>query len=296
MKNKSYTKNEIKFLKEHIEKFGADVCAAKLGRPQKSVISKCYREFGFYKLSCMASDEEIKALTFKDKFKELTIDFSKSDNPKELAYFLGYFWADGYIRSDKSLVLEIAKDDADDIEHIISSIATFSLYERIRTNRKPQKTFFYHDGSDEVANKLINLGKYPKTTESHVKILNYIPKEYIKYFIRGLIDGDGCLYISPQNAKHHLTQLTISGRYEQDWDALINFIKEQYGLVFKVSLRAHKTNKSSVIRVTDSVKIAIFLKEVYSDDDGIYLKRKFNKIKIIRQIEQSKNDKNNDSA
>ena len=54
-------------------------------------------------------------------------------------------------------------------------------------------TFFYSDPN--IISLLYNLGKYPHSSESHEKILNYIPKKYHIWFIRGLIDGDGNFYI-----------------------------------------------------------------------------------------------------
>jgi len=132
---------------------------------------------------------------FKNEFTEMNINFSTSKYPKELAYFLGFFWADGYISSDNSLVVEIAKNDADDIEHIFMKVCTFHLYERNRLNKQTQKTFHCSDYERTIIPLLKQLGKYPKSIDSHKNIIEYIPEEYIKYFIRGLYDGDGSLYL-----------------------------------------------------------------------------------------------------
>ena len=281
MSNRNYSNDEINFLKENIDKFGAEVCATKLGRAERSVISVCYRKIGHCKFVCNASTEEVTNLEFKGKFCPLTVSFLETTHPKELAYFLGYFWADGYIRSDGCLVMEITKEDADDIEHILMSLVKFITYERIRPNRKTQKTFFYKDYNDNVTSVLKTLGKYSKSLESHKRIIEFIPKEYINYFLRGLFDGDGCLYISKENSKQHCTQLTISGRYGQDWNYLIEFIENKYGLKFKPILREYKEYKCSFIRATDKTEIANFLGEIYKENDGIYLSRKYKKVRNL---------------
>ena len=281
MKNKFYNEKEITFLKENIDKFGAEICAKKLGRTEKSVTSMCYRKIGHCKFVCNASSEEIENLEFENDFNFLDINFETTKKPKELAYFLGYFWADGYIRKDKCLVMEITKEDGDDIDKILSEIADFTIYERERAGRKPQKTFFYNDHKNEIPDKLISMGKYPKSLESHEKIINYIPEPYINYFFRGLIDGDGNLYTSPLISKHHNTQITIAGRSGQDWNYIIEFVKNKYGLSFKSQNRSHNEYKSSAIRATDKAKIVKFLEKIYNEDDGIYLTRKYNKIKEL---------------
>lgn len=281
MRNKFYSEKEIEFLKENIDKFGASICADKLDRTERSVINACYKRIGHCCFVCHVSEEEINNLSFEYKFEPLSIDFSKTEHPKELAYFLGYFWADGYIRKGDNLVMDIVKEDADDIEHILMKLVKFAIYERNRPNKKPQKSFFYHDYEKNIANKLVELGKYSYSIESHEKIIKYIPKEYINYFLRGLFDGDGCLYVSKEDSKHHCTQLYISGRYGQDWNYLVSFIKEKYDLNFKPNLRTYKEYKSSVIRATDKAKIVNFLREIYKEDDGVYLPRKYKKIKEL---------------
>ena len=193
-----------------------------------------------------------------------------------MSYFLGYFWADGYISSNQDLFMEIVKDDADDIEHIFMKVCSFHRYERNRVNRKAHKTFHYTDYERNITSLLTKLGKYPKTIESHENIMKYIPKQYLNYFIRGLFDGDGSLYVH-----NNTVQITISGRYEQDWSYLVNFLNKEYNINFKINLRTYKSFKSSHIRNVNPKSIINFLKQIYDVDDGIYLNRKYNKIKQL---------------
>lgn len=272
MKNKFYTEEEILFLRENLKKFGAKVCSEKIGRSVNSINGKSFKEFGFTKRSCEATDDEIKKLKFIKKEKELVIDFDKTKTPKELSYFLGFFWADGYIRRDGSLVIEITQDDADSIEHIFDNLASFKIYQRERAGRKTQKTFFY-GRNDEITEKLKNMGKYPKSVESHEKILDFIPNEYKIYFIRGLIDGDGSFYFTKTNG----TQFVISGRYEQNWGSLIEYFKT-IGIGCKICRREFKKNKYSYIRCTNTTQLKNFLSLLYEDKDGIWLDRKYNKL------------------
>lgn len=94
--------------------------------------------------------------------------------------------------------MEIIDEDAEDITSILNKIGSFSIYHRNRKNRKPQTTFCAC--SKNKASLLEKLGKYPHSSENHKQILEYIPKEYHLYFLRGLIDGDGCISLGEHSA------------------------------------------------------------------------------------------------
>ena len=197
------------------------------------------------------------------------LDFSKSESPKELAYFLGFFWADGYnILKSNYCIIEIVKEDLDDVLHIFKKVYDFNYTERARKNRKPQAAI--NTSSSELKEFLVENGKYPKTSESHKKILNYIPEAYKKYFIRGLFDGDGCFY-----HKGTMRQVYISGNYDQDWDYLTEYLSG-LGFNFKKHQRAGR-NKYSFIRCTTRETICEFIHWLYEEEDDIYLHRKHDK-------------------
>lgn len=269
---KFYSKEEITFLKENAEKFGAKICSEKLNRPLQGVISKINRLGLKNTDKPKVTQKEIDSLVFTSSFKKLNLDFSQTKTPKELAYFLGFLWADGYVHKGE-LKIELAEEDGINIENIFKILATFSIYKRNRKGRKPQMTFYYKDF--EIFNLLVSLGKYPNSIESHEKILNYIPKEYHLWFLRGLIDGDGCFYIHDQG-NTILRQFSIAASLDFDWTYLNNIL-QTYGL--KCSIKKSETShgNSSHIRCSDSNSIKNFIKILYKELDGIYLDRKYNK-------------------
>lgn len=218
------------------------------------------------------------------------IDLTFSVNPKETAYFLGFFWADGTINNGKYLVVEITQDDADSLKKVFSNVADFKITTRERKNRKPQTTFFLRD--DITCETLKKLGKYPNSVEGHEKILNFLPEEYVLYFLRGLIDGDGCFYSGKTNRKwkNNTMHFTIGSRYDQDWDGLICYIEKKFGFRPRVIRRVDKKgNKSSIIRESNFSAIEKLTEILYKDDDGIYLKRKRDKVtEALREHKQNK--------
>lgn len=273
---KFYTEEEINFLKEFGPKFGPKICADKLGRGLEGVKSK------FYKLNIPISgedvtEEEIKSLVFNSSYVDLNIEFENHKNPKELAYWLGFFWADGYIRKDSELVIEITEKDGIMLEPIFMRLASFKIYKRSREGRKPQMSFYYRDKN--IAQILKSLGKYSNSIESHEKILNYIPEKYRNYFIRGLIDGDGCFYT---DSKH--VQFSITNSINYDWDYLQNYFYNVYNLNCSAINTETNTGNSSSLRASGKYNIIEFIKQLYKIKDGIWLPRKFNKSEFILKL------------
>ena len=259
--NRTWTKDEIEFLKQNLKKFGAIVCAEKLNRTINSIIGKGHQlHIGTNQHPTNATKEEIKNLAFngiQDAHFDFTIDFSKSKFPKELAYFLGYFWADGYISNKGSLAINIVQEDGDKVFPIFQKLGQFNIYHQIRKGRKPQSEIQIN--RVDIATQLRQLGKYSKTVESHQKIIDYIPQKYWAYFLRGYIDGDGCYYI--QSKKNTFSTIfSIASSYDQDWTGIQKLL-EYFGLKTKVIKRQTKTGCSSYIRNCNSKEIKEFVEK-----------------------------------
>lgn len=270
---KFYSKEEDDFLIKNAPIYGAQICADKLNRSVYGVRSRLSRLKVKSNKDKFITEGDVSNLKFVSTFKELNIDFSSSKTPKELAYWLGYFWADGYNRKDNYLIIEITREDGDNIQNIFMNLADFSIYTRKRDGRKEQISFAYRDKN--ISEFLKSLGKYPNSLESHKKILEYIPDNYLIYFLRGLIDGDGCWYLHK-----NILQFSIVAAYNFNWSNLQEKLNS-IGLKTNVSNRASKHGNSSIIRATDSKNIKEFIKKLYKVNDGIWLNRKYNKIKEI---------------
>lgn len=272
---KFYSKEEIEFLEKYAPKIGVEKCAEKLGRSISGVQAKLNRLKIPSKIDASISEEKVKEISFKSQFKELEVNFNKTSTPKELAYFLGFFWADGYVREkDNNLIIEIVERDALDLKPIFDRVATFSIYRRERENRQPQVTFRY--SSKDLIEYFISLGKYAKSTESHSKILDAIPEDFQIYFLRGLIDGDGNFYSGGKGA----VQFSIAASIGQDWSGLKEKL-ESFGLNLSIQISETDNGSSSRIRCSNSTNIKNFIKKLYKVNDGIWLNRKHDKALFI---------------
>ena len=183
----------------------------------------------------------------------------------ELAYFLGYFWADGHC-NNASLVMEITEKDGLNIKPVLMKLYNFKISRRERVGRKPQMSFYILD--KKFSNLLKSLGKYPRTSESHKKVLTFIPEEFHRFFFLGLSDGDGSFY-----SNGFSTQFAISSNFAQDWSGLIELLKD---FSVHISTEIQGKNRSSMFRITNLMQIKKLIHWMYDGHD-LGLSRKRNK-------------------
>jgi len=212
----------------------------------------------------------------KNNEKSLNIIWSK-----EFVYFLGYLWSDGTVKRNV-ISIEIIEEDGIEIFKEFQKIEfiKFNLFKRHRKsfnrNYKPQMMLYFCNA------KLYDtfFGKYfiKKSTNSPCELLNLIPNNLLNYFYLGLIDGDGCFYISP-NLK--TKQFSISSSYDQNWDHIKNLFKilniEQYEIKKVIT----KNGKSSLIRINKYSEIEKLFRFLYPHGFEFGLKRKFTKCEMI---------------
>ena len=206
---------------------------------------------------------------------------------KELAYLLGYFYADGYLHNHKGKYnypkIEIVKSDGESILNCLNSIGSkYSTRFRFRKNSKNEQVAITIAADDENINLFRNVLS-DKINMSN--ILSTIKHNDLNYFIRGFFDGDGCINI----AKNTHARLYLYGSYEQDWSLIFNILKKlDIKYTYQQIIRKNGKHKSSLICVSNRHGINLFYEYIYPDriyDFG--LKRKYDKLNIIKSLVKS---------
>lgn len=252
---------EKDYILENYSTFGPKIISQKLQRSESTIIS-------FAKQNGLILKKDYN-LTFNDApdFK-YCLDFEKCFDQitPELSYWLGFFWADG-LNSKGTLSIEIVREDGENLQDLFLNIFPFKITYRERPNRKPQMCFYVYNRS--VSQKLTDLGKHPHSFQSHEKILNFLQTdELVKYFLRGLIDGDGSFYL---NKHDKYGQFTLASNLNQDWSTLMNLLKDFNPFV---SISKRKSGNSSVLRITGKENLCNFIKYLEYDTLNIGLSRK----------------------
>lgn len=188
---------------------------------------------------------------------------------REVAYLLGFIWADGTIR-DNVIVVDCVADDMNVLEPVFDATGKWRKTEMNRLNKRPSRIFRAYNPT--LCEYLGSKGYREKSLRSPVAILESIPQALRSYFWRGYFDGDGCVYRAPNGT----TKVSIAGGYNQDWTA-IKQLGETLDIAISINRRIQsKTSQSSCALIMTSHHIVTFLEWIYRgfETDRIGLSRK----------------------
>lgn len=272
-----YTKEEISFLKENYERYGGKYCCIKLKRNSEAVGATARRLGLYYKKDEI--HDSLRPVSF-EQFKNIS---------KEIAYFLGYFWADGYIKNYKSkngkitywrICLEIVEKDASDILNIMNKIGRWSIQKR---NRKItwQETWSFVTNNEPLYLFLEENDFALKSSEEPSKILSKIPNYLLIYFWRGYFDGDGACGLVGRGR-----YIEFSSTYKYKWSEVIKLCESlsinNYKIYNQISKKGHKSSIFKIYGKASEPLLKYLLKST------IGLKRKT--ININKTIKNKKNE------
>lgn len=212
--------------------------------------------------------------------------FEKIDT-EEKSYWLGFLYADGYIRKRNNkygnLHLKLSSKDYVHVElfkkslkstNIIKNLNEFYLY---KGEMKSSPSTIIRINSTKLVDDLINQG----CIQNKTKLMNFpnrIPDKLIRHFIRGYFDGDGSIHFS--KLKRFIFYICSSS---------MNFLKEIEKIFTSIGVTKTNFRKANdgrnlyiltVYRINDLKRIYSYF---YNDTSNkFYLNRKkeiFNNIK-----------------
>ena len=139
-------------------------------------------------------------------------DFFDIIDSEAKAYLLGFLYADGYLASDGRMGCRLKIDDIEMIHLIQKYICPNSPIEYSNNQnfqRKPQCSIRWK--SKKMYNRLKELDFCIDKTHTDSNVFKYIPDIFKKDFIRGFLDGDGCLtFNSPKTGNYKKISLCWS--------------------------------------------------------------------------------------
>ncbi len=193
------------------------------------------------------------------------------DTPEKF-YFLGFFAADGTNMQDSKRIS--IKIQARDVDLLLRFKEMFHSEYELHYVKRPQPTwsdcYDFYMGGKYLCDRLDELG-FPQRKTFKLNYPDYIPDEFVRDFIRGEFDGDGCISLSDNN---RCAECSFVG-YKPFMRGLQKAIKEQTGVLFREVPYSKNDKLCRMVsyRKDDNIK---FLNWLYKNS-SIYLQRKYNK-------------------
>lgn len=187
-------------------------------------------------------------------------------NTEEKAYWLGFMFADGCVnRTSDRIELSLKEDDYNHIQNFKSFLESEHVIGKKSKTINGKTYISYRLGitNKKLKQDLIRHGCVPNKT----KILRFptLEKELVKHFIRGYVDGDGCI------TSHCTSKVSLEILGTKEF--LIEILKF-YNLETDKYIYSFKHSDINRLILT-GIKAFNVIKDLY-DNSNIYLDRKFN--------------------
>jgi len=194
----------------------------------------------------------------------------------EMAYILGFWFADGYMRHEKSYRIVFSSKDYNLLEKIKECLKSdYKIYKR--KNGTEYQLVIY---SKKMYKRLLSLGG--ERCKSKKIAFPEIPNPFLKDFIRGYFDGDGSVFFTKYTASKNrkiykeLRSNFTSGS-QKFLEELQEILIEKFHLTRKKIIPCKNScSKKLGYGTKDTLKL---LKLMYYPNCSIKLDRKFNFLK-----------------
>ena len=205
-------------------------------------------------------------------------DYFKKINNEEKAYWLGFLYADGYINEPTyQIELTLAEKDKEHLEKFNKTLN--SKYKISKKNVREFVAYRTIAYSKKITKDLVKLGCYQnKSLTLKPPTEKQVPKKYIKDFIRGYVDGDGCFSSDKV--------FCIVGTKEMlDW--IIEHIRNNT----TISKAGNFQSTGKALQwYHNGYKDYKLIHEYLYKDSKIYLTRKYNKCRLEPKLQKTQED------
>lgn len=211
--------------------------------------------------------------------------FECVDN-REKAYWLGIMYSDGCVcqRKNGSYSISLEMTDKEHIEKFKNALGATKhkiLTVQHKNFNNAKISYSLHIYDEKIAKDLIKLGCVPRKS-LHLSSMPNIPQEFIYDFIRGFVDGDGCICYN-KTSDSYVFKLTGGS------PLLLKNIME----VLQIDRLSLNQCTSTSYQVTSGKRDDIYriLNKLYENSiESIRLDRKYDKYqRFVRWYEQKNN-------
>lgn len=210
----------------------------------------------------------------KRRYKINTRIFQFIDTP-EKAYWLGFLYADGHLKTDATLIKLLLKEDDKEVlekfsKFIYGFIKIESEQKALRSDPNIVKTYLrVCVTSKEMHSDLTNVGCMPQKTFKIRMPLKHVKKELMPHFIRGFLDGDGCICLSSESRP--VVDFTSNKMFCED---LKDYLEAELNIKFNKIHLSGAHQMTARLQLTGFNAIKRLLDYIYKDVSDLCMKRK----------------------
>lgn len=202
--------------------------------------------------------------------------FDKIDTPNK-AYILGFFYADGCNNKKKFTVsMSLQEEDQEILEKIRLEIGSERPLEYIDYSNKHDGGYHYKNQyrlllfNSHMCDVLEQHGMVPRKSLV-LTFPEFLPTELHSHFIRGYMDGDGCIVKSNTHNITYSANLLSTNEFCQK---VKEIVKKEVGINSSIYDAPNKNGISKYLVVAGRNNTKKFLDYIYTDAE-LYMERKF---------------------
>lgn len=208
---------------------------------------------------------------------KVNMDYFKSIDSSDKAYFLGLIYADGFMDETNNCVrISLASNDG----YILELFKKYTNYTGPISFRKSEKDHFSDQLTIQIYNKVFFNNAYSKGLYQNKSLTlkfpttTQLPKSLYNHFIRGYFDGDGCICNYTVN-NFPRKKITIVGTLE--------FLSEVQNILIetlqinRTKLSKKSENNTYCLNINKKDDILLVQKYLYDCKTDCFLSRKYNK-------------------
>ena len=276
-KNSKGAYNKIIFSEEQME----DIKNSYLNGESSVKIGKRYRCTHKPILNALREmGVDIDRRRFSRKYKLNEHYFDTIDTPDK-AYILGFLYSDGCNSINKGTIcIALQEEDREILEKMRLKIGSEKPLKFLDKSNKHDFGYTYKNQyalimfSSYMCNTLAEKGVVPNKSLV-VTFPQWLDKQLIRHFVRGVFDGDGSLYGSYRNENNKPVVLTITAT-QQFCETLKNICKNEIGIDAKIYDASCHNGITKVFTLSGRLIAKEFLDWIYKDAD-LYLQRKYDR-------------------
>lgn len=214
-------------------------------------------------------------------------NFFECIDSAEKAYWLGFFYADGYITVNHHVGLALAQKDIDHIKKFRDAISsTHPIHIYPGSNYGKAEYARINFSSSKMAKDLECLGCIQhKSLQLKFPTKEQVPEQFLRDFVRGYFDGDGCITTGGKNSP---LRIKVCGTKEflESLRNYFNAILAPDKVLNKLEKR-HKDEKNNYLLCIASLRKSLLILHALYKNATVFLERKNNLYLKNAQIQSS---------